>query len=219
MTSRACAICSACIPPASIPVINSAGARHDRACADAELTEIVRESNALDCAFYAEARKRRGTRTPLPRRSERIADLVRRGVYSPIEGPTKFPMGGPLPGYGFWPADDGASKRHFRWTGPGNELAIELPVVGGKLRALVIDAYVPRKVGRVLARVEEYEVSMDWSHDNPRPTTITVPMPRNLNEAFTTVTLDVEMMSKASDGDDRRVGFVVGDMSIIDEKG
>jgi hypothetical protein len=195
-------------PPVDLPVINSASERGRVVQADAELAEIVREANPMDCAFYAEALRKRGTRAPVASRRDRIEALLRGGVYAPIDGPMDFPMSGPIPGVGFW-SQETDGKAIYRWTGPENDLVFELPIKPGRRYSLEIVTRMRRDVGALSAFVNDSPVEIERTKLEGFGVRLAIPIDVAPALNFTTVRLHSELVLPASETDRRKLGFVM----------
>lgn len=84
---------------------------------------ILQEYNDLDIPLFAYAKA-----LIIQRRFERsMSDLIASGIYQIPEGSFEVDVGGVIPGSGWYGAEhDG--KAVWRWTGPGREFSLELPL-------------------------------------------------------------------------------------------
>jgi hypothetical protein len=111
-------------PALYFPLINADPSRENPldGLSEADLA-IVREHNAVDLELYAFARRLIEQR----KFQSGMRELVKRGAYRVPAGSFEIPLGGIMPGSGWYaPEQDGDVA--WRWTGPGRYFTIEVPL-------------------------------------------------------------------------------------------
>ena len=130
-------------PPLYFPFINENPAHIDPLQGlDAEDLAIIREHNLVDLQVYDLARRliaRRGFEADMRR-------LVDSGTYRVAPGSFEIPMGGIMPGSGWYEAEH-AEGEAYRWTGPGRYFTIDVPLRSDASYRLVLKFSDPRAAG------------------------------------------------------------------------
>ena len=111
-------------PPLHFPFINNSRNVADplEGLSDLEIS-MVAAYNSVDLPLYEFAKKLIDQR----RFEKSMRDLVRRGIYSTCAGSIEIDLRGAMPGSGWYGAEQ-TGDRAWRWTGPGRQFTVELPL-------------------------------------------------------------------------------------------
>jgi hypothetical protein len=151
-------------PPLYFPFINENPTHIDplRSLTQEEL-DIVREHNTLDSRLYEFARKLMDWRNF----DHAMRQMVRGGVYRVPPGSFEIRISGIMPGSGWYQAEQ-SDDSSWRWTGPGRQFTIEVPLrEDASYRfAMIFRDPRPSGPGHLGVEINNFPVAFDLSSED-----------------------------------------------------
>jgi hypothetical protein len=178
-----------------------------------ETVAIIRERNAVDIALYERLKERLSTR-PQVTREDVAWNLLAYGVYPPIAEPVEFRMTGPVPGSNWYHTEEVATGGH-RWTGPGKETTLELPLAPALDFEISLHVLIP-DLGDLSVHIGDAELPLrvDLSEGRMHRLRFWVPAGLVARDGLTTVRFQTRDVFQPSATDIRLLSFLVRRLSV-----
>jgi hypothetical protein len=150
-------------PPLYFPFVNENPDRSDqlKGLTEAEL-EILREHNAVDLRLYEFAKKLMNWRSF----DHAMRQMISSGVYQIPPGSFEVKIGGIMPGSGWYRAEQSGDNA-WRWTGPGRQFTIEVPLRQDASYRFAMTFRDPRPAGpgHLEVEVNDFPMTFDLTAD------------------------------------------------------
>jgi len=202
-------------PPLYFPFVNENPERLDplRGLTEQEL-DIVREHNKVDLQLYEFARKLMEWRNF----DHAMRHLVRGGVYQVPPGSFEIKMADIMPGSGWYMAEssDGIS---WRWTGPGRNFTIEVPLrqdVSYRFDMTFSDPR-PSGPGNLTVEINDYPIPFELWPEGPfyRCVLVIEQMLLAKSSGFCRIQIDTGETGQLSETDLRLLGISVRRIEFV----